>query len=239
MSLIRAPVKDDAKDSKKEPSYPCELCADQIPYYYCNSCKAEHERRQHEEQERERAKHRQWYAQRKLRAQQMQSPSKPAPSLAGKPRNPRQSSVPVSQTAECNLTNHSLSGLQAAILRLAITKRVPGARGCDVSHPELFVEIWGWKTRCKLRWTEEDARRYADPDHIHAGDTVPSISTHGAFNHISRAERRSARASLSRALTRLQKRMLISFVNGTLGTYGGGIVLTPDGEEIARQLVGH
>jgi hypothetical protein len=28
--------------------------------------------------------------------------------------------------------------------------------------------------------------------------------------------------------------MLISFVGGTYGTYGGGLVLTPHGEQIAR-----
>ena len=60
--------------------------------------------------------------------------------------------------------------------------------------------------------------------------------THGAFNHIPRHMRRAARASLSRALARLEKRMLISFVGGTWGTYSGGPVLTPHGERIAQQL---
>lgn len=32
-------------------------------------------------------------------------------------------------------------------------------------------------------------------------------------------------------------RMLVSFVNGTRGTYSGGLVLTPHGEPIARLLV--
>jgi hypothetical protein len=30
--------------------------------------------------------------------------------------------------------------------------------------------------------------------------------------------------------------MLIEFVNGTWGTYSGGLVLTPHGEQVARQL---
>jgi hypothetical protein len=54
------------------------------------------------------------------------------------------------------LINHSLSGLQAAILVTVLTKRVPGARGADVSQAELLVAIWGWKTEYKLRWTEDD-----------------------------------------------------------------------------------
>lgn len=47
--------------------------------------------------------------------------------------------------------------------------------------------------------------------------------------------RRAARASLSRALVRLEQRMLISFVGGN-GFYSGGLVLTPHGEQIARSL---
>jgi hypothetical protein len=31
--------------------------------------------------------------------------------------------------------------------------------------------------------------------------------------------------------------MLISFVCGTVGTYNGGMVLTPHGEQIARQII--
>ena len=62
-----------------------------------------------------------------------------------------------------------------------------------------------------------------------------SLDTRGA--HITIAERRSARASLSRALSRLEKRMLIDFVGGTWGTYSGGLVLTAHGEQIAKALI--
>jgi hypothetical protein len=123
-------------------------------------------------------------------------------------------------------------------LRTAYAKRVPGANGCDVSHAELLAEIWGWEPDCELRWTEEALAPYRgakwQPGKI--GDTRASRDTHGAFNHIPRHSRRAARASLSRALTRLEQRMLISFVSGTRGTYGGGLVLTPHGEQIARPL---
>jgi hypothetical protein len=117
----------------------------------------------------------------------------------------------------------------------AITKRVPGARGCDVSQPELLAEIWGWKPRRELRWTEDYVRKRGD-DLYRIGDARTSADTHGAFNHIPRHVRRTARASLSRALIRLEKRMLISFVDGTWGTYSGGLVLTPHGERLAQEL---
>ena len=141
--------------------------------------------------------------------------------------------VAVNQSPTANLINHRLSGLQAAVLVAALTKRVPGARGCDVSNAELLAEIWGWKPNCKFRWTEEDAKR---SEHYRAGDTRPKLDTHGAFNHIPRHIRRRAHASLSRALARLHKRMLIEFVGGTWGTYSGGLMLTPHGERLAQQL---
>ena len=71
---------------------------------------------------------------------------------------------------------------------------------------------------------------------MRVGDTCPSDRIHGAFNHIPRHKRRAARASLSRALTRLEQRMLISFVYGN-GYYSGGLVLTPHGEQIARSCL--
>ena len=105
-----------------------------------------------------------------------------------------------------------------------------------MSQAELLAEIWGWEPTYELRWTKEDVERRGGDD-VHAGDTRPNGLTHGAFNHIPRHVRRAARASLSRALARLDKRMLISFVHGTWGTYGGGSVLTLHGEQIARQLM--
>lgn len=135
------------------------------------------------------------------------------------------------------LSNHHISGLQGQLLVTMLLKRVPGARGCDASHPELLVEVWGWKPRRPLRWSEEHASKYAK-DHYRHGDTVPSggMDSYGMFPSVPRKEYRSARASLARALTRLYKRGLIEFVNGTIGTYSGGPVLTPAGEKIARLL---
>jgi hypothetical protein len=209
----------------KGPNYPCADCKSTTPSYYCTPCRAEWEKRRKDEHENRKRRQREWYARRKARRGPQ---SKPA-HIAGRPRNSRQSTVVVNQTPSSNLINHSLSGLQAAILRTAFIKRVPGARGCDVSRPELLAEIWGWKTRRKLRWTETKGGN-------HAGDTTPSLNTHGCFNHIPRSQRRAANVSLSRALTRLEKRMLISFVDGTWGTYSGGPVLTPHGEQLARTL---
>jgi hypothetical protein len=217
--------------SKKQP-YPCELCADASPYFYCTACKAEHEKRCSEEIERERAKHRKWYAQRKARQQRNRPPKQPSPP---KPRNERQSSVRLIKSAESNLNNHNLSGLQAAILVAAFSKRIPSARGCDVSHAELLAEIWGWKPQHALRWTKADREKF-NSEFFRVGDPRSQPDTHGAFSHIPIAERRSASASLSRALTRLDKRMLVSFVCGT-GSYSGGLVLTPHGEQIAKTLI--
>jgi hypothetical protein len=47
--------------------YPCALCRDEAPMDYCNMCRAEWEKRQDEERERERVKQRKWYEQRKQR----------------------------------------------------------------------------------------------------------------------------------------------------------------------------
>ncbi len=49
----------------------------------------------------------------------------------------------------CKLIHHRLSGLQAAILGVALRKDVPGARGADVSNAELIAEIWGWKPQAR------------------------------------------------------------------------------------------
>jgi hypothetical protein len=54
----------------KEPvriSYPCELCVDEVPYYYCRACRVEWNRRQEEEQNLESAKRRAWYRARRER----------------------------------------------------------------------------------------------------------------------------------------------------------------------------
>jgi hypothetical protein len=224
------PRKSEPKPSA--PQYPCPDCADTTPYFYCDACRAEYEKRQLEEDERRKAKQREQYA----RRPKMWTPPKPPPGTP-KPRNQRQSMVAVNQIPGTNLINHGLSGLQAAILVTAFTKRVPGAQGADVSQAELLAEIWGWKPSYELRWTEEKVARLNKHLDRRAGDTCPPERTHGAFNHIPRFERRRARASLSRAITRLDKRMLISFVSGSWWTYGGGLVLTPHGERIARQLL--
>ncbi len=54
----------------KKPSgsrYPCADCASTVPHFYCSRCRAEWDKRQKEEHERDNAKQRQWYAQRKAR----------------------------------------------------------------------------------------------------------------------------------------------------------------------------
>lgn len=51
----------------KSPTYPCADCRDTTPYFYCDPCKAEWERRGAKEDEQSRAKQRKWYARRKAR----------------------------------------------------------------------------------------------------------------------------------------------------------------------------
>jgi hypothetical protein len=58
--------KETLKESSR-PAYPCELCAETVPYFYCDPCKAEYEKRRNEERERKRAKQRRQYASRQQR----------------------------------------------------------------------------------------------------------------------------------------------------------------------------
>lgn len=48
-----------------QPSYPCGICIDQIPYYYCTTCKVKWEKIQRDKRERRNSKQREWYARRK------------------------------------------------------------------------------------------------------------------------------------------------------------------------------
>ncbi len=62
----------------KEPlwcTYPCELCHDTVPYYYCDPCKAEWRKRRREERESDNAKQRQQYARRRQRALYQRGPT--------------------------------------------------------------------------------------------------------------------------------------------------------------------
>jgi hypothetical protein len=58
-----------SQEDLKQPSraYPCELCADTTPYFYCDSCKAEWTKREEEKSNREREKQRKWYRGRRQR----------------------------------------------------------------------------------------------------------------------------------------------------------------------------
>jgi hypothetical protein len=57
------------------PSYPCVDCAPTIPLNYCTACRAEFEKRCQEERERDAAKQREWYAQRKARRARWKRPA--------------------------------------------------------------------------------------------------------------------------------------------------------------------
>jgi hypothetical protein len=67
----------------KEPvrqTYPCADCKSTIPYYYCDSCKTEHERRAKEKNDQLNAKQREWYQRRKERSMRL---LKTCPSCGG------------------------------------------------------------------------------------------------------------------------------------------------------------
>ncbi len=56
--------------TSKEPSrpaYPCADCRATVPYFYCDPCRAEWDKRQQKEREQEAAKRRKWYERRKAR----------------------------------------------------------------------------------------------------------------------------------------------------------------------------
>jgi uncharacterized Zn ribbon protein len=58
------------RESPKEPTrqaYPCELCAETVPYFYCDPCKAEWNKRREKERGQERATQRAQYARRRQR----------------------------------------------------------------------------------------------------------------------------------------------------------------------------
>jgi len=60
-----APVQPRTDSKPLRLEFPCELCADQIPHYYCAACKTEWEKRLEAKSERERAKQRHWRKQRR------------------------------------------------------------------------------------------------------------------------------------------------------------------------------
>jgi hypothetical protein len=65
-----------ADETFKKPSqtYPCELCADHAPYFYCDPCKAEWNKRYQLERERENGKQRKQYARRQWRRRALLPP---------------------------------------------------------------------------------------------------------------------------------------------------------------------
>lgn len=56
-------------------NYPCDACALTVPYYYCDPCHDEWEKRHQKEQERNRVNQRRWYAQRKQRLEAFRRPT--------------------------------------------------------------------------------------------------------------------------------------------------------------------
>jgi hypothetical protein len=57
-----------------QPAYPCDLCAETVPRFYCDPCKAEWRKRHEAERERERAKQREQYARRQQRKRSRRPP---------------------------------------------------------------------------------------------------------------------------------------------------------------------
>jgi hypothetical protein len=75
---VKVPECNGSKVSLSEtsrPTYPCSDCADTFPLNYCDACKAEWEKRQHEKHERECAEQRKWYRVRKERRERRRPPT--------------------------------------------------------------------------------------------------------------------------------------------------------------------
>ena len=70
LNVSREPFKETSR-----PRYPCVDCAPTIPLNYCTACRAEFERRCQEERERDAAKQRKWYAERKARRARWKRPT--------------------------------------------------------------------------------------------------------------------------------------------------------------------
>lgn len=66
---------DKVKEALRPPPYPCGLCADTVPYYYCKPCLAEYEKRKRKERDRENEKQRRRYARRQQRRRRFRKPT--------------------------------------------------------------------------------------------------------------------------------------------------------------------
>jgi hypothetical protein len=60
---------------EKPSRYPCEKCAADVPYFYCATCRAEYDRRRKQENEKQAAKQRVWYARRSALEEQWRLPA--------------------------------------------------------------------------------------------------------------------------------------------------------------------
>lgn len=78
--------------TEKASRYPCEICVDQTPFFYCATCSAEYDRRQHQEHERKRRKRREQYARRKQRLQ-WKTPPRTCPSCGDSFKGKRHDAV--------------------------------------------------------------------------------------------------------------------------------------------------
>jgi hypothetical protein len=66
-SFEAAPRPRETAVAESKPAYPCADCRDTVPYFYCNACRAEWDKRLAAERERERIKQRKCYRQRQER----------------------------------------------------------------------------------------------------------------------------------------------------------------------------
>ena len=67
-----------SRNDVKKPSqqtYPCELCADQVPFYYCAACRAEYDKRLDDEHELRKRKQREGYKRRQDRRRWRRGPT--------------------------------------------------------------------------------------------------------------------------------------------------------------------
>jgi hypothetical protein len=94
--------------STKPLRYPCKECASEIPYYYCDWCKAEWEKRCEADRVKANEQQRKWYAARRARRQRPKSCAQCGEPFTGKRKDARFCSNACRQTA------HRASTLTAA-----------------------------------------------------------------------------------------------------------------------------
>jgi len=119
-----------------------------------------------------------------------------------------------------------LSELQKSILRLAYRNRQKREQNVDLYHAEVLHEHFGWPISNHPRWQPEK------------GERPRGYWRHFSMREIGEARYRKTQASLSRAVSRLERRGLLERgrANGWSGDGYAFLNLTNEGLRVAEGL---